>query len=158
MNGRQLGGALAVIALLTLVLPPLAAYRVNRARIDRAHEDVQRIADDVAKNRGPVAEGGAVSQRPEVLAGTGEVPRHAGPDAWPERRTATPAVVSPDPWGNQYLIVVSAGQGVVVLSAGANGIVETSFDAAMKTLQEPTATGGDDISCTRTFIEARPKQ
>jgi type II secretory pathway pseudopilin PulG len=158
VNGRQLAAALVVIALLAFVLPPLAAYRVNQERIARAHEDARRIADAVAVSLGPTAAGESLS-RPalEVLAGTGEAPRHAGPDAWPERLAAAPAVVSPDPWGNQYLIVVSAerGDGVVVLSAGPNGVVETPFETAVGGLRDPVTPAGDDIMETGRRAAAR---
>ena len=159
MSGRQLVAAVAVIALLTFVLPPLAASRVNRGRIDRARDEVQRIADTAAQERGALPELGALSRRagPVVFAGGGDAPKFAEPTAWPERRVTTAGFVSPDPWGNQYLIVMPArsGDAVFVLSAGPNGIVETSFETVAGSSGERTPMAGDDIPGTRRILAAR---
>lgn len=159
MSGRQLAAALVVIALLAFVLPPVAAHRVNHARITRAHEDAQRIAEAVDASRGTAQASGPVlpQSAPGVLAGSGEEPKYADHDQWPVRRAATPVAVSPDPWGNQYVVVVSAlpGDGVAVLSAGPNGIVETSFKTAVRGLRDSATPAGDDIVVTSKRAAAR---
>ena len=52
---------------------------------------------------------------------------------------------SPDPWGNQYLIVVGGaapGMSVAVICAGPDGIIETPFGIV-------ATRGGDDIMSVR---------
>ena len=159
MSGRQLVAALAIIALLTFVLPPLVASRVNRGRIERARDEIQLIVDTAAHERGALPELEALSlgAGPVVFAGAGGTPKFAGPAAWPERRVTTAGFVSPDPWGNQYFVVMPArpGEAVVVLSAGPNGIVETLFETVAGGSGERRPPAGDDISGTRRFLTAR---
>ena len=52
MSGRYLAGALAVIAMLTFVVPPLLARQVNAARVARANEEAGRIANLAATGDG----------------------------------------------------------------------------------------------------------
>ena len=48
---------------------------------------------------------------------------------------------TPDPWGNSYLVKVSAGgAGLWLISAGPNGLIETPFDVPAD------GTRGDDIT------------
>lgn len=126
MSGRKLAAALVAILLLAIVLPVVVATQVNARRVAQAQDDVRRIAQETRL------------QGPAVLAGEGAAPKSALAMGWLDAKAGS-ARVPPDPWGNQYLIVVSANPpAVTVLSAGPNGIVETGFSE----VGTPT---GDDI-------------
>ena len=126
MSGRKLAVALVAIVLLAIVLPVAVATQVNARRVAQAQVDVRRIAQE-ARLRGPA-----------VLAGDGAAPKSAFALGWSEAKAGT-ARVPPDPWENQYLIVVSANSAMTaVLSAGPNGIVETAF-------KDAGSPRGDDI-------------
>lgn len=126
MSGARLAAALVVIALLTFVVPPLAARQVHQRRIDAARADVTRIAGELATtSRG--------AQAGRLFRGPGELPKFASGLTWltgvpVEPFPALEHAVGPDPWGNHYVAVV-AGESVVVLSAGPNGVVETAIGA-----------------------------
>jgi type II secretory pathway pseudopilin PulG len=162
VSGRRLAAALAAIALLTLVLPPLVARQVHAHRIDRARAVVERLAA-VLQAEGAIALGepeGPLGPEPFVLAGPGASPAFTHGVGWPVARVhsvaATPGPSSlsarawdeldatPDPWGNQYLVVIGVGSArqLTVISAGPNGTIETPFgsDATPK---------GDDIVAVR---------
>jgi len=129
------------IAILTFVLPPLAARQVNARRVDRAQAEAGRVADLVA---GAADERAAASREALVLAGPGSTSlKYAEATRWPQPRATTTFSLRPDPWGNPYLVVVPMEQGatVAVVSAGPNGVVETKFGA--------TAGAGDDLVVTR---------
>lgn len=164
MSGRKLAAALALIALLAFVLPPIAAHQVHQGRIDRAREAVVRLAtafkSETAAALADVV--GPPGREPVVLAGPGAGPEFAPGLGWPASRVlslsavalrlstrpegAPPAAtgVQPDPWGNQYLVVIGVGsaRSVTILSAGPNGTVETPFGAAL-------SPRGDDIVASR---------
>lgn len=147
MSGRKLAAALVAIALLTFVLPPLAARQVNERRIDRARRDVARIAASLGgEHQAALAEAIASADGgPLVLTGPGAAPTCAPDLGWPAGRMVPwPALSdteSRDPWGNHYLIAVGRGSGapIVVLSAGPNGTVDTPFATA-------ASPRGDDIA------------
>ncbi|MCX6545120.1 MAG: hypothetical protein NTV05_12010 [Acidobacteria bacterium] len=150
MSGRKLAAAMAAIALLTFVLPPLAARQVNERRIDRARHDVERIAAALGgEHRAALDEAiAAAGGGPVVLTGPGAAPTFAPGLGWSAGRMFPwPALSdseSRDPWGNHYLIAVGDGPGapIVVLSAGPNGVVDTPFPAA-------ASPRSDDIAAER---------
>lgn len=133
MSGRRLAAALAVIALLAFVLPPLAARQVNARRIERCTQAVARLA---ARFDGATAAA--------VYVGQGGTPALAQELGWPADSVISPGE-SPDPWGNHYLVVVGGSDSkktVTALSAGPNGTLETSFSM-------PLVPRGDDIVAVR---------
>jgi type II secretory pathway pseudopilin PulG len=146
VSGRKLAYALAAIALLVFVLPPLAARQVHARRIGRARQDVQRIAtalmsEHYAALKDAMASAGG---KPVVLTGPGVPPRFAPGVGWPDAMMLPWSAMSndtTDPWGNQYLVAIAAGPGasVAVLSAGPNGTVDTPFASA-------GVSRGDDVS------------
>lgn len=145
MTGRKLAGALIVIVLLAFVLPPVAASRVSRARLDRAAHDVSAIAANLA---GEALGGTEGSPSALVLAGSGELPRWTADD-WPETQQPVPRAIGPDPWGNRYLIVARPRpHGIVVLSAGPNGLVETPLLSMASGQPGAVKPGGDDLAAT----------
>ena len=165
MSGRRLAAILAAIALFALVLPPLAAQQVHRRRIDRATQFVATMATALGAE-GSAALAAAAGMRGGdafVLAGEGAVPVFLGAAGWPADRMVPLRTVvqrlssrsipgarnviadSPDPWGNQYLIVVGGaapGMSVAVICAGPDGIIETPFGIV-------ATRGGDDIMSVR---------
>ena len=155
-SGVTLLQALAGILLLTVIAPPGLATLVNRSRIDRAQEEVRRLADALQDTgfvdctRGPEAD--------DLLGGPGNVPEAPGVRQWVDGRVGglSGYVSQPlrsDPWGNRYLVNIGALQtseadeasteprALWVLSAGPNGLVETVYAAPALS----AVVGGDDI-------------
>lgn len=139
MTGARVVSTLLTVAFATAVLPPAAAWTVNRRRIDRSRADAATIASLVETRIGRDA---ALSTTQGVLSGPGRMPLAGtrAADAWltaPRRSLATlvgdAAVLPTDPWGNAY--VVSAAR---VLSAGPNGLIDTPFPS--------TGAAGDDVA------------
>jgi type II secretory pathway pseudopilin PulG len=173
VSGRKLALALAAIAVLAFVLPPLAARQVHARRIDRATEAMARLATTLSAEANAIR-ADATGREPIVLAGKGAVPVFApgvgwaaervssledgvrphfasGPAKWgqtpsPPTQTPSPQDISPDSWGNQYLVIVFSSPGstktVTVVSAGPNGIIETAFGPAL-------IARGDDLVAVR---------
>lgn len=139
MSGRRVLATLGLIVMATVVLPPLAAFAVNRARVRSAAAAVRAIAEALrAEPWTPDSVRGA-----EVLCGEGRMPEarshaahgwvvasRAGWDSLPSRRRAPPA----DPWGNCYLVNLAAtrtpGTVMWAISAGPDGIIDTPFIAS----------------------------
>jgi hypothetical protein len=181
VSGRKLAAAIAAIAILTFVLPPLAARQVNLRRIDRAREAAARLASALRGDAGAaLAEvAGPLGREPFVLAGPGAAPVFGPGLGWRTDRVLALSAISqrlsnqptpsaddaidaaPDPWGNQYLVVVGVVFGgvgstmdlavagdsrssitVAVVSAGPNGTIETPFAG----ISNPR---GDDIISVR---------
>jgi hypothetical protein len=169
----QLAAAVALVLVLALVVPALAATIVHRRRVGRAVEDVTRIGAAL-RERAPasllrtLASPGEMPKSPkfpewltgrsDTLASQLAANGPPGMDAPPGNAghpTRQPPEIGADPWGNRYLVNVGVLSGVEparsearparaiwVLSAGANGIIETPFD-------QPAATatvGGDDVA------------
>lgn len=139
MTGRQVLASVTAILLATAVLPPVVAYAVNQRRVSRAANDVSAIAQQL---RGQ-ASGGQTGAR-NVLAGPGSLPKAESAEATAWLAGAHESLservggarVPQDPWGNCYLASAS-----LVLSAGANGIIDTAFGAGKS--------GGDDVAASR---------
>jgi hypothetical protein len=144
MSGARVIVLLTAVVFATAVLPPAAAWTVNRSRIERARSDVMEIARVVGRKRLRPSHASATV---EVLVGPGRIP--LAPSAPAEPWLAAPrgslgavvveaATLRSDPWGNAYLIHVRASGGVV-LCAGPNGTIETPLSDAAR------SPGGDDI-------------
>ena len=154
-SGATLLGALFAILVLAFVVPPGLATLVNGSRIDRAQEQVRVLAQEVRV--GASAPGSDIQQAADVLGGPGRTPEAPGASAWIEAQLGTleryvSEGLSPDPWGNRYLVNIgllketaSAGSGdasaVWVLSAGPNGNIETAFRLPARS----ASVGGDDV-------------
>lgn len=144
------GGRVALMWLCTIlataIVPPALAREWHARRIDdtrvRLHEAALRWAET------PVAPGivrCGPGRRPGLTAATaaarGLSDRLPGHDAWISRMTddgAVPAGLQPDAWGQCLVLRVSAdGLQRFVLSAGANGVIDTAL--------EGVRSGGDDL-------------
>ena len=142
--------------MLAVVAPPGLATLVNRSRINRAQEEVRRLADAlqdtglVDRARGQEAD--------DLLGGPGNTPEAPAVHQWVDGRVASLSgyVSQPlrsDPWGNRYLVNIGVLQAseadevstepraLWVLSAGPNGLVETPYAASAAS----AVVGGDDI-------------
>ena len=132
MSVKTLVAALGVIFVLALVVPPAAATWEHRRRIARASSEAAAIADRLR----------ACAPDPRVATGPGNLPTTPG-DGSIQNVTVRGEVcghaLRPDPWGNGYLIGPAW-----VLSAGANGILETPFPPSAG-----VAAGGDDVLSRR---------
>lgn len=148
MSGKGVVAALAVILLATAVVPPLMAYGVNRARVRAALMDLERLAEALRTD----PEWRALARSAGVLCGPGRVPRALSSEThgWvtaPRLAVDGLAIdgraVTPDPWGNCYLVDLAApGTAMRVISAGPDGIVETPFVATTDLAV------GNDVSIT----------
>jgi type II secretory pathway pseudopilin PulG len=153
MSGKRVIKALVVILLATAVLPPAAAWVVNRRRVDRASADIAEIVEQL--KHAPTA-WQDLARGTDVLCGPGRLPIAIAPEtrAWvaaPRGSRSLADVLDAahaprsDPWGNCYLVnigaVVAREPSVLwVISAGPNGIIDTPFLSS--TLATPA---GDDI-------------
>ena len=154
-SGATLLGALLAILVLAFVVPPGLATLVNGSRIDRAQEQVRVLAQEVRVVAS--APGSDIQQAADILGGPGRTPEAPGASAWIEAQLGTleryvSEGLSPDPWGNRYLVNIGllkatapAGSGdasaVWVLSAGPNGNVETAYRLPARS----ASVGGDDV-------------
>jgi len=138
MTGRHVLATLGLIVLATAVLPPGAAWLVNRSRVSLASDEVTAIAETLRHAESQLRD---MARTADVLFGPGRVPLVEAPTARPwatAPRAALDGVLgdrrslSADPWGNCYLvnlpaITASEPAAFSVLSAGPNGIIETPF-------------------------------
>ena len=154
-SGATLLGALLAILVLAFVVPPGMATLVNGSRVDRAQERVRVLAQEVRVTAS--APGSDIQQAADVLGGPGRTPEAPGASAWIEAQLGTleryvSEGLSPDPWGNRYLVNIGllkepapVGSGdasaVWVLSAGPNGNVETAYRLPARS----ASVGGDDV-------------
>jgi hypothetical protein len=150
VTGRRVVATLGFILLATAVLPPAAAWGVNRSRVRLATVEVARIAETLRHVEPDLHD---VARGAQVLCGPGRLPLAPTPAAerWVTMpRAALVAVVgdgqalSADPWGNCYVVnlaAIAAGEPAIVwvLSAGPNGVIDTPFVTASETL------AGDDV-------------
>ena len=129
MSLKALVPALAAIVVLALVVPPMAATWEHRRRIALASRDAAAIAERLS----------ACARDPRVATGPGNLPAtpagHSPIQNVTVRSEVCGLALGPDPWGNGYLIGPAW-----VLSAGANGIVETTFPPPAG-----AAAAGDDV-------------
>ena len=137
MTGRRVIAALGLVLLATAVLPPAAAWSVNRSRVRIASAEVAALAE-ILRHVAPELRDAA--RGADVLCGPGRVPFSQTPAAerWvtAPRAALAPVVgdrraLSADPWGNCYVVNLAAvgapGTVVWVLSAGPNGVIDTPF-------------------------------
>jgi hypothetical protein len=146
MTGKQVLASGVAIVFATAILPPAAAWLVNRQRVQRAEREVAALADRLAARPLELARARGTAL---VLSGSGRVPAAENGDVrmWVTApRAALTIVLSgadppPDPWGNAYLAALAdrARQepAVRVLSAGPNGVIDTPFDGSPQ---------GDDLA------------
>jgi hypothetical protein len=129
MRGRQVLGAIALIVIATVVLPPAAAWTVNRHRVASAQDEANRLAR-LLRDQNVLAV--AAGDRAKALCGPGRAPATspAGGDwlVFPCSNLASRlggAALKADPWGNSYIVKLAA-PAPLVISAGPNGMLETS--------------------------------
>lgn len=131
--------ALMGIAILAFVLPFAAVSALHVHRLDSADRQERELAAALALPS-------FLSQSSsDLLLGPGAMPRFDD-SAWSRAPTVPLAplladryVLTPDPWGNAYLVRIRVGAGgrsLDILSAGPDGIVQTPFAS--------TTPSGDD--------------
>lgn len=147
ISGAELVAMLAAIVLATAVVPPAAAWSLNRFRVTQTQQRVQ-AATARLRATGDVA---LLSSSGGILCGPGRLPgqssgssRGATHAEWLSRARLAPelfgAGMPTDAWGRCFLINAQdwpAGTPVWLLSAGPNGVFETATTAL--------ALAGDDI-------------
>jgi hypothetical protein len=151
VTGRRLLGALTAIVLATAILPPAAAWWVTVRRVHRAEATAAALAYQLrSPERAALLDRLAIGAG--ILYGEGRVPsadhssdQHLLAESHGPLSSAIGAPVDPDPWGNCYIVrVLSGATGpgaeVWVISAGPNGIVETTWSVG-----GTVAVGGDDV-------------
>ncbi len=155
MSGSQLVAAIAVVILVTAVLPPAAAWSLNEARIaqtqERARAASERLrarADELAAIGTTVGIACGPGRLPDIVPAmaTARAAAAARPShqAWLFGATIAPGLfgggMPTDAWGHCFLLNVGdwASDGPVwILSTGPNGLVDTPTNAS--------AIGGDDV-------------
>jgi hypothetical protein len=154
ISGGRLVAALIAIVFATAVLPPAAAWTLNRSRIaqtsTRAQTAIERLRSPGDVLTGLMAHTG-------VVCGPGRVPDREPPAGNDRGRTSYPshiawlreAQIAPalfgagmptDAWGRCFLLNArgfSTGGPVWLISAGPNGLIDTPPNAL--------ALGGDDV-------------
>ena len=149
MTGRRVLATLALILLATAVVPPLGAFAVNRARVRSAEMAVRSLAQALREDAPRLLD---MTRGADVLCGPGRMPLARLPDAqrwvtspragWDTTRAGAGAL-SPDPWGNCYVVNLAAAtlssMAVWALSAGPDGIIDTPFATSSD------APAGDDV-------------
>lgn len=144
LGGRQLVLVLAVIVLATVVVPPLAAWRINARRVRLTSERATQAAERMRAGTDRVER---LSRDVDVTFGPGRLPKTTGAaaqEAWLSHAVLAPAVfgdgMPTDAWGQCFLMNVGEwrrGGRVWILSSGPNGLIDTPFGA--------TKLAGDDI-------------
>lgn len=143
IQGRQLVLILGLVFVGTLVLPPLAAWRLNQHRIDETTSTARAAAASVAPRIAALA---LAHPDIEVAVGPGLLPAagEGGQATWIDHAVFASEVfgeqMPADAWGQSFLVNLreySRGGVVWILSAGANGRIDTPYRAERL--------GGDDI-------------
>ena len=154
VSGSQLLAALAGIVFATLVLPPAAAWTLNRSRIAQTQERARTATERLRASRDGLA---SLAQGAGIVCGPGRLPDRQPSNASARAEVSRPAHVAwlreariapglfgsgmpTDAWGRCFLLnadALTARGPVWVLSAGPNGLIETPPNAL--------ALGGDDI-------------
>jgi hypothetical protein len=129
MSLRRLVVALTLIAVLAIAIPYVAVRSLHRHRLVLADTELDRLGSAASRNL-------ANAPTVNVLLGPGRVPKttdarwHAGP-TYPLESALRGVSVTPDPWGNGFVINTGAARSAVwLLSAGPNGMLETPFDGS----------------------------
>src|SRR5690349_9071600 len=134
-SGRRVAALVALLLILTAVIPPAAAYSLARWRVARAGTLAADAAPRLADRREMLR---ALAGDKDVVCGPGGVPSGQGPGLdWVRSPVSAHATLAdvwpPDPWGRCYLLNARAlfnrGAGLLI-SAGPNGTVDTPLDAA----------------------------
>ena len=139
MSTGRLLAALTAIAFLAIVVPFAAVRSLHERRLSRVSAELDALAPAASR---------ALTSAPavNVLLGPGRVPMSADPrwldgPSYPLQNALEPALVTPDPWGNGYVVNLRAGAKAAVwlLSAGPDGTLQTPFDGSS------SSTLGDDV-------------
>ncbi len=140
LRGRDVALALIGATLATAVVPPLAASRLAHSRVAAAAATAEKIASTLRaeRMRGGLTEHGA------IVCGPGRLPMATDAGrAWVAAPTTNADLFGPsrptDPWGRCYLVNLSAlasGQPVLVISAGANSLIDTAVGAREPSLDD----------------------
>ena len=112
-SGVRLLQALAAILVLAVVAPPGLATLVNRSRIDRAQDEVRRLADALQDTG--LVDRARSREATDLLGGPGNTPEAPGARQWVDGRVGSLSGyvaqrLRSDPWGNQYLVNMGALQ------------------------------------------------
>ncbi len=146
ISGAQLVAALAAILFATVILPPAAAWTLNRTRVAQTKERVGVAADRLRSSSDGIA---SLTAGAGVVCGPGRLPDRdsaasASHGAWLRGARVAPelfgAGMPTDGWGRCFLLNAdgwASGGPVWLLSAGPNGLLDTPPNAL--------ALGGDDI-------------
>lgn len=150
MSGRRLVAVLCLTVAATAVVPPLLAWWLNARRERHTREMLERTGGELVSGRirsdGPTAVFCADGRRPDMDATTAAtrglsaaMPTHR---TWLEEATANArdAALPPDAadaWDHCLFLRSGGQQPMLLLSAGANAVVETPLRA--------DAAAGDDL-------------
>jgi hypothetical protein len=154
VSGAQLVAVLAAILFATVVLPPAAAWILNRTRIAQTRERVRAATGHLRASRDDMA---GLMRGAGIVCGPGRLPVRepaafraragislASHRAWLRGARMAPELfgsgMPTDAWGRCFLVnadALSSPDPVWLLSAGPNGVIDTPPNAL--------ALGGDDI-------------
>jgi hypothetical protein len=141
--GRRVAAMVALLVVLTAVIPPAAAYGLARWRVSRAGELAAAAAGPLAARKQELKDAAGTQA---VVCGPGRLPDAAGPGReWLQSPVAAGDAFGADwpqdPWGRCFLLnvrgVLESGGGLLI-SAGPNGTIDTPLHAA--------SPAGDDIA------------
>jgi hypothetical protein len=154
ISGTQLIAALIGILCATAVLPPAAAWTLNRTRVAQTSARVQEALERLRASRDVLA---GFTAHTGIVCGPGRLPDREPATATARKGASYPshiawlreAKIAPvlfgagmptDAWGRCFLLNAdgfSKGDPVWLISAGPNGLIDTPPNAL--------ALGGDDI-------------
>lgn len=145
LSGKRIALAVASLLLLTVVIPPSAAYSLARWRITRTQSAADSAAILTASRKESLRE---LVGAPSVVRGPGRIPDSSeeGRSWFANPMAAPPELVSgwsTDAWGRCFLLKVRGNEvvrGALLISAGPNGRIDTPFNAL--------GPQGDDIAAT----------
>lgn len=142
-EGRRVAFMVALLVMLTAVIPPVAAYALAYWRVRSAAERAESAASMLGSRRDDLRR---IANGQDTICGPGRMPGGAGTGlGW----VSNPVAAGPtldriwpqDPWGRCYLLDVASllrsGSGLLI-SAGPNAVIETPLSASAAT--------GDDIA------------
>lgn len=151
VSGTQLIAALSAIVFATAIVPPVAAWTLNRSRIAqtsaRAQAAIERLRTSgsaLTAQTGIVCGPGRVPDREPATASARSGASYPSHLAWLRAAQIAPVLfgagMPTDAWGRCFLLNAdgfSKGDPVWLISAGPNGLIDTPPDALVL--------GGDDI-------------